>query len=414
MSDPRAPQEHRSGPQPGHVLVVGAGILGAAVAREVTRAHPGARVTVLEKEDRAAVHQTGHNSGVVHAGLYYEPGGLKATLCRRGVRLLEEFAQEKNLPWSACGKLVVALDAQDESRLRGVHERAVANGVPGVELLGPEGIRAIEPEATGRAALHSPHTAITDYAAITRALLDDVRAAGGTVRYGTAVDRVTPAGDRAAVHATGDSGRERLLADLVIACTGLQSDRLARRSGAPQDPRIVPFFGQYRVLDPAWRNTVRGLVYPVPDPAYPFLGVHVTKRIDGETTVGPNAFLSLSREGYRGLGVKPRDAVAVGADPALWRFAARNLPAAWREARGVVRPQQFLAAAARYVPALADAGTVPDERGIRAQAMTGDGRLVDDFVIQRTGPVTHVRNAPSPGATSSLAIAEHVVAQALA
>lgn len=385
--------------------VVGGGIVGCAVARELTLRFPGAVVTLLEKEDRLAGHQTGHNSGVAHAGLYYEPGGLKARLCRRGVGLLREFCTDKGLAYEECGKLVVALDREEERRLAGIFARATANGVPGVELLGPEGIRDVEPNAVGVAALRSPGTAIVDYAAITRALADDVVAAGGQVVLGCEVRRVRDEADGVVVEAADGEYR----AGRAIVCAGAQSDRLARRSGGARQPSVVPFFGQYFLLEPAYRDVLRGLVYPVPDPRYPFLGVHLTKRVDGEMTVGPNAFLSLSRERYRGLGVDVRDLAETLAFPGFWRFAGRNLPTAAREVRTVVSKRLFLREAQRYVPALEGADAVRLTRGIRAQAMDADGGLVDDFRIERASRTVHIRNAPSPGATSSLAIAEHVV-----
>lgn len=385
--------------------VVGGGIVGCAVARELTLRFPGAVVTLLEKEDRLAGHQTGHNSGVAHAGLYYEPGGLKARLCRRGVGLLREFCTDKGLAYEECGKLVVALDREEERRLAGIFARATANCVPGVELLGPEGIRDVEPNAVGVAALRSPGTAIVDYAAITRALADDVVAAGGQVVLGCEVRRVRDEADGVVVEAADGEYR----AGGAVVCAGAQSDRLARRSGGARQPSIVPFFGQYFLLEPAYRDVLRGLVYPVPDPRYPFLGVHLTKRVDGEMTVGPNAFLSLSRERYRGLGVDVRDLAETLAFPGFWRFAGRNLPTAAREVRTVVSKRLFLREAQRYVPALEGADAVRLTRGIRAQAMDADGGLVDDFRIERASRTVHIRNAPSPGATSSLAIAEHVV-----
>lgn len=385
--------------------VVGAGIIGAAVARELTRRFPGAAVTVFEKEHRPAAHQTGHNSGVVHAGLYYEPGGLKARLCRRGVGLLRDLCAERGLPYEACGKVVVALDADEEARLERIFERATANGVPGVRMIGPGELREIEPNAVGRRALYSPETAIVDYARVTEALLGDVRDAGGSVRFGTEVRAVAESGGTATVQTA--EGAERF--DAVIACAGLQSDRLAARSGEADGPAIVPFLGQYFVLEPAYRDVVRGLVYPVPDPRYPFLGVHLTKRVDGEMTVGPNAFASLSREGYSGLGLDVRDVASTLAFGGFWRFAGRNLPTAAREIRTLASPSRFIAEARRYVPALEGATAVAATRGVRAQAMERDGSLVDDFAIQRRGRITHIRNAPSPGATSSMAIAEHIV-----
>ncbi len=391
-------------------VVVGAGIIGAAVGSEILRRFPGSTVTVLEKEHRPAVHQTGHNSGVVHAGLYYEPGGLKARLCRRGVSLLKDFCAEKDLPYLECGKLVVALDAAEEARLGSIHARAVANGVPGVRLVDAAGIRDIEPNAVGRAALVSPGTAVVDYTAITRALIDDVAAAGGTVQFGREVVRIERTAGRSIVHT--DAGP--VTANHVIVCAGAQSDRVARRSGGPRHPSIVPFFGQYFLLEHAYSDILRGLVYPVPDPRYPFLGVHLTKRFDGEMTVGPNAFLSLSRDHYRGLGLRPRDLAATLSDPGFWRFAARNMPSAVREARTVLSQRFFLREAQRYVPSLEGATATRIERGIRAQAMDATGTLLDDFVIETDAAATHVRNAPSPGATSSLAIAEHLVDAVLA
>lgn len=398
-----------SGPSDRYV-VVGAGIVGAAIARELTRRMPGASVTLIEKEREPAGHQTGHNSGVVHAGLYYEPGGLKARLCRRGGDLLKEFCAEKALPYLECGKLVVALDPVEEQRLQEIFRRAQANRVPSVEMLGPAGIRDIEPNAVGRAALHSPATAVVDYAGITRALVDDVSTAGGTVLLGTAMERI----DRGSAGAVVRTTRGEIIADHVVVCAGVQSDRLARRSGGARDPRVIPFFGQYFLLESAYRDVLNGLVYPVPDPRYPFLGVHLTKRFDGEMTVGPNAFLSLSREGYRGLGLSPRDLAETLTTAAFWRFAGQNAPSAVREARSVLSKRFFLRQAQRYVPAMAGADATRLTRGIRAQAMDETGRLLDDFAIEADATTTQVRNAPSPGATSSLAIAEHVVDRVLA
>ncbi|MDQ4212566.1 L-2-hydroxyglutarate oxidase [Microbacterium capsulatum] len=385
--------------------VVGAGIIGAATARELSRRFPDAEVVVLEKELRVAQHQTGHNSGVVHAGLYYEPGGLKARLCRRGVGLIRALCAEKELPYIECGKLVVALDDAEERRLEDIFDRAVANGVPGARMIGAEEIREIEPHATGIAALHSPSTAIVDYAAITAALIDDVVADGGRIRFGCEVHRLEDRSDGVVLHTSLGEVR----ADQVVVCAGAQSDRIARRSGGARDPEVVPFFGQYFLLEPAYRDVLSGLVYPVPDPMYPFLGVHLTRRFDGETTVGPNAFLSLSREGYRGLGLDLRDLGEALGSGAFWRFAAHNAPSAVREARTVLSKRFFLREAQKYVPALEGAQATRLTRGIRAQAMDASGRLVDDFAIAHDGRVTHVRNAPSPGATSSMAIAEHIV-----
>jgi len=392
--------------------VIGAGINGAAVAYEITRRFPNATVTVFEKADTVASHQTGHNSGVVHAGLYYEPGSLKARLCRRGVDLISSYAQTHGLPYEACGKLVVALREEELPRLEAIYERAVANGVPDVALIGPETIRRLEPNAVGLAALHSPHTAIIDFAAVAQALIVDVQAAGGSLRLNTEVLDIHLESHGCAVttrgnHAIEDTETERF--DFIISCTGLQSDRVARLAGGARYPAIVPFFGQYAQLDPAHRDILNGLVYPVPDPAYPFLGVHLTKRVDGEMLVGPNAFLSLGRENYTGWEIGFKDTAAVLAQRGFWKFAAGNMKAALREFSAVVSRKKFLNGAAAYVPQLNGAVATPITRGIRAQAMDEHGRLVDDFVIEHLGRATFLRNAPSPGATSSMAIAEHIV-----
>ncbi|MDR6436848.1 L-2-hydroxyglutarate oxidase LhgO [Paenarthrobacter nicotinovorans] len=389
--------------------VVGGGIIGIAVARELGRRLGDVHVTVYEKEDRLAAHQTGHNSGVVHAGLYYEPGGLKARLCRRGVELLQEFCATKNLPYEACGKLVIAQTPGESKRLDAIFARATANGVPGVRMLSGGQIREVEPNAVGLSALHSPETAIVDYTAITNALADDVRSQGGTIRLGQEVISLEQQGSGVLV-STKDGGEHY---DLVVACAGLQSDRLAAATGEPSNPRIVPFFGQYYLLGKEARDQVRGLIYPVPDPRHPFLGVHLTKRIDGEMMLGPNAFISFGRESYAWNQVALRDVANYALFPGFWNFARQNVPSAAREFQTVVSRKKFIREAMRFVPSLEGASILPGTRGVRAQAMNGDGSLVDDFVIARRRDTVLVRNAPSPGATSSMAIAEYIVEQAL-
>ncbi|MEO3940032.1 L-2-hydroxyglutarate oxidase [Paenarthrobacter nicotinovorans] len=389
--------------------VVGGGIIGIAVARELGRRLGDVHVTVYEKEDRLAAHQTGHNSGVVHAGLYYEPGGLKARLCRRGVELLQEFCATKNLPYEACGKLVIAQTPGESKRLDAIFARATANGVPGVRMLSGGQIREVEPNAVGLSALHSPETAIVDYTAITNALADDVRSQGGTIRLGQEVISLQQQGSGVLV-STKDGGEHY---DLVVACAGLQSDRLAAATGEPSTPRIVPFFGQYYLLGKEARDQVRGLIYPVPDPRHPFLGVHLTKRIDGEMMLGPNAFISFGRESYAWNQVALRDVANYALFPGFWNFARQNVPSAVREFQTVVSRKRFIREAMRFVPSLEGASILPGTRGVRAQAMNGDGSLVDDFVIARRRDTVLVRNAPSPGATSSMAIAEYIVEQAL-
>ncbi len=385
--------------------MVGGGIIGTAVARRLTEVLPDASVTVLEKEHELAAHQTGHNSGVVHAGLYYEPGSLKARLCRRGMTLLKEFCAERGLPYDECGKVLVALDDVERGRLDAIEDRARRNGVPDVRRLTADELREVEPHVRGVAGLHSPSTAITDFAAVTRALAADAVAAGASVRYGMRVTGLTTSAGEVVV--TGNDFGEAF--DHVVVCAGLQADRLAVLAGDDPDPRIVPFRGEYHLLRAERRELVRGLVYPVPDPRYPFLGVHLTKRVDGEVLVGPNAVLALAREGYRRRDVSAADLRDVLAWPGFRRFARRHWRTGVRELDGSMRKRAFVAAARRYVPDLRAADVVPGPTGVRAQALALDGSLVDDFRLSRTGRVTSLRNAPSPAATSSLAIAEHLV-----
>ncbi len=392
-----------------HTLVIGAGIVGLAVARRLTQVRPDDPVTVLDKETVVGVHQTGHNSGVVHAGVYYPPGSLKARLCRRGVDLLREYADAKGIVVDEVGKVVVAVDATDEHRLAEVRRRALANGVPGVTMLGPDGLRDVEPHVRGRAALHSPSTAITDFPAVARALADDVAGAGGDVLLGHEVVDMRPlrSGVELLVEREGES--LRLAADRVVVCGGLHVDRLARMAGGDPDPRIVPFRGEYHLLAPERADLVRGLVYPVPDPRYPFLGVHLTRRVDGTVDVGPNAVLAGAREGYRWSDVSVRDLAETTGWPGSRVMAGRHWRTGVSEVLGSVSTRRFADAARRYVPELATADLRPGGAGVRAQAVARDGALVDDFVIERVGPVAAVRNAPSPAATSSLAIAEEIV-----
>ncbi|MEU6746139.1 L-2-hydroxyglutarate oxidase [Spirillospora sp. NPDC046719] len=388
--------------------VVGAGILGLAIARRLTATRPGARVTVLDKEARIAAHQTGHNSGVAHAGLYYAPGSLKATLCRRGIGLLKEYCAEKGLPYEECGKVVVARDAGELGPLEEIERRATANGVPGLRRLTGAELREIEPHAAGVAALHSPTTAIVDFPAVARAFADDVAAGGGEVQLGFEVVRLGRAGDRVRV---GSPGGEELVFDLLIVCAGLQSDRVARLAGDAAEPAIVPFRGEYYRLVPSRTDLVRGLIYPVPDPRYPFLGVHFTRRVDGGVDVGPNAVLALAREGYRRRDVRPADLWETLRFPGFRHLARRHWRTGAKELYGSAVKRAFVAQARGFVPELTADDVVAAPAGVRAQAVDADGSLVDDFRIGRVGPVVTVRNAPSPAATSSLAIAEHVTAR---
>ncbi|MEU3556321.1 L-2-hydroxyglutarate oxidase [Streptomyces fragilis] len=389
------------------IAVVGAGIVGLATAREIAARRPGTRVVVLDKERRVAAHQSGHNSGVVHAGIYYRPGSLKATLCTRGVALLREYCQDRRLPYQECGKLVVAVTPEEVPRLEALYANALENRVPGVRQVTGEGIREIEPHAAGLAAVHSPHTAITDYTAVARSFAADVEAAGGEIRPGFPVGRIRrPA--QGGVEVISRDGKSLVHADRLVICAGLQSDRVARLAGAGADPRIVPFRGEYMSVRPQKAGMVRGLLYPVPDPRYPFLGVHFTRRVDGTVEVGPNAVLAFSREGYRLTDVDPRELARVAAFPGAWRLARRHWRTGARELRGSLSVRAYMKGAAAYVPGIGPADVVRAGAGVRAQALARDGSLLDDFVVQHLGPVTAVRNAPSPAATSSMAIAEHI------
>ncbi|WP_336714761.1 L-2-hydroxyglutarate oxidase [Arthrobacter sp. USHLN218] len=393
--------------------VIGGGILGAAVARRLLSVQPDARVTVLEKEPALASHQTGRNSGVVHAGLYYTPGSLKARLCRRGVGLLQEYCGGRGLAYDECGKVLVARDSVEESRLGDILARAQANGVPGVRIIDRDELRALEPHVEGTSGLHSPHTAIVDYGAVTRALAEDVAAAGGTVTTSFEVTGLARRGGETLVTGRRQGSETTEAFDAVIVCAGLHADRVAKLAGDDDDPKIVPFRGEYYLLRPERRNLVKGLVYPVPDPRYPFLGVHLTPRVDGEVMVGPNAVLALAREGYGWTTFSARDLADALAWPGFRAFAKKHWRTGATEMLGSLSKRKFVAEARKYVPELTIDDVVPGPSGIRAQALGRDGSLVDDFRITRHGSVLSVRNAPSPAATSSLAIAEHIVALAL-
>jgi (S)-2-hydroxyglutarate dehydrogenase len=379
------------------VGIIGAGIVGLATARQLAQA--GVPVTVWEKEPAVARHQTGRNSGVVHAGIYYQPGSAKAKNCRRGVELLRAYCAERDLPWDERGKLVVARDAVETERLREIERRSQANGVPGVRWLDGPDIRALEPDVAGVAALLSPTTAITDYPGIARSFAQDLTDAGGELLTGTPVLAVRR-------HGEGIKKVSRL-----VICAGLQSDLLAQAAGDRYGPEIVPFRGEYLRLRPEVKDRVRHLIYPVPDPAYPFLGVHLTPRIDGESDLGPNAVLALAREGYRWRDVSAEQLSRLARSAAFRRLARQNWRAGLREMRGSVSRTAFLAEARSYLPWLEPGHVTAAPAGVRAQAVDPDGSLVDDFRIHRIGPVTAIRNAPSPAATASMAIAEQIVAQ---
>jgi (S)-2-hydroxyglutarate dehydrogenase len=390
------------------LVVVGAGILGLAVAREALLRDPDLRVHVVEREDRVAAHQTGHNSGVVHAGIYYAPGSLKARLCVEGARELYAFCERHHVPVERCGKVIVAVTEDEIEGLDALEWRGRQNGVPGLRRLDRRGLRELEPHAEGIAALHSPATGIVDFPAVARALAGEVIEHGGHITLGRAVTGVddrpgevvlrTDAGDLAARHA--------------VFCAGAWSDRLAVAAGASPDPRIVPFRGAYLRLRPERRDLVRSLIYPVPDPSLPFLGVHLTRHIDGDVLVGPTALMAGARDAYRLRHVRAADVGATLGWPGTWRMARRWWRTGLAEMGYAANRAAFVRAAQRYVPDLDSADVLPGPSGVRAQALARDGALVDDFVFSHTGRALHVRNAPSPAATSSLAIARLIADRA--
>ena len=387
-------------PEPG-VVVVGAGIVGLAVARELLAREPGRAVTVLEREPVPGFHQTGHNSGVLHTGIYYAPGSLKARLSTVGSRELFAYCQERGLPARRDGKLIVAVSEAERPRLDELERRGRANGVPGLRRLGPAEMAEIEPHVRGVEALHSPHTAVVDFQAVAAAFAQDVRKAGGEVVTGCEVLGVEPRGGAIRLrHAAGES-----VARFAIFCAGAWSDRLAVAAGGDPDPRIVPFRGAWLRLKPQRRDLVRALVYPVPDPALPFLGVHFTRGTDDEVLIGPTALLAGARDGYDLTRLSARDL----RDTLLWAGTYRMARRWWRtgvqEIRHAVSAKALVKNGARYIPELTPDDVLPGPAGVRAQALGRDGSLVDDFVVSETERAIHVRNAPSPAATSSLALA---------
>ncbi len=387
------------------LVVIGGGIVGLATARALA-GRLGLPVLVLEAEDVLAAHQTGHNSGVVHSGLYYRPGSLKARNCVRGRLALESYCAEKGIPYERCGKVVVATREEQLPELDRLAERAGANGLEGVRRIGPGEIRELEPHAAGVAGLHVPETGIVDYTAVAAAYAADVRASGGEIRTGARVVRVRLRGG--AVELRTSAGRVE--AGFVVACAGLHADRVARMAGLRPGLKIVPFRGEYYTLRKAARHLVRNLIYPVPDPRFPFLGVHFTRRVNGEVEAGPNAVLAFKREGYSRTSFSPRDALETVAYPGFWRLALRYWRTGLAEQVRSLSKRAFVRSLQGLVPEIGVADVVPGGAGVRAQAMAADGSLLDDFAVLRGERMIHVLNAPSPAATASLAIGDAIAA----
>jgi L-2-hydroxyglutarate oxidase LhgO len=389
------------------VGVVGGGIVGLAVAREIGRTFPGVSVTVFEKEERVAAHQSGHNSGVIHAGVYYKPGSLKARLCLQGASLLREFCSENNIEIHEVGKLIVATSAAELEGLNAIEERAVLNCVPGIRRVAPAEMSEIEPRVHGVAGLYSPHTAAVDYVRVCEAIALEVVASGGEVNLNTPVTSVSVTRGQVEVR----SGSNRWMVDHLVSCAGLQSDQIAAMAGFAGDSRVVPFRGEYYSLKPEVRDHVHGMIYPVPDPRYPFLGIHLTRDFAGEVQVGPNAVLALGLESYGWSQFSPRDVARFLQWGGTWRLMKEHWRYGLHELSWTLFKHSYVRQVQRYLPSLRSTDLIASGRGVRAQAVNRRGELVDDFIVRSEGPVTLVLNAPSPAATSSLAIAEHIVSE---
>lgn len=392
------------------VGVIGGGILGIALARELTLRGLG-EVTVFEKETRLAAHQTGHNSGVVHAGLYYAPGSLKAQLCAAGRVRIRDYCLEHDLPYREVGKLVVAVDESELAALAEIERRSIENAVPDLARIDDVGrLREIEPHVAGIAAVHSPHTAIVDYTAITESMADDLREAGGRVLLGHEVTGLVE--EHGAVRVVTNAGEETF--DRVVACAGLQSDLVARLVGADPSPKILPFRGEYWTLSAEATDLCRGMIYPVPDPRFPFLGVHFTRGIHDDVHLGPSAVPALAREGYDWRTISLRDTWASMTWPGAWPLLRKHWYMGIDEVSASLIKRRYFDKARRFVPELRMRDMVSKgASGVRAQAWGRDGALLDDFAVDRVGRVTILRNAPSPAATSSIAIADYLIANYL-
>lgn len=388
-----------------HAIVIGGGIVGLAVALEITRRFPRLKLLVLEKEDRVARHQSGHNSGVIHSGVYYKPGSQKARLCVAGAAAMVEFCREHGIPHEVCGKVIVATTEIELPRLEELRQRGQANGVTGLRIIGPEELRETEPNASGLGALVVPSTGITDYAKVCQKYAEIISAAGGAILTSTTVTGIKRNSNEIAV----ETSRGAYAANFLITCAGLFSDRICRMAGDEPGVMIVPFRGEYYDLVPERASLVRSLIYPVPDPHFPFLGVHFTRRVGGTVDAGPNAVLALQREGYRHTDVSLRDMASSLAFPGFWHMAAKNWRSGLDEFRRSFSKRAFVKALQRLVPEVHEEDLVPGGSGVRAQALKPDGTLVDDFQFLPSRKMLHVLNVPSPAATASLVIGKAIV-----
>jgi L-2-hydroxyglutarate oxidase len=387
------------------IAIIGGGIVGLATGLEFTRRFPGLSLAIIEKEPALARHQTGHNSGVIHSGIYYKPGSLKARLCVEGVNALLRFCQEYGVPYDICGKVIVATQEDEIPRLRDLYVRGQSNGLEGLRMLNSEEIREIEPYATGIQGIHVPGTGIIDYSKVAEKYAELITAQGGMIHLSHEVTALRRNGSSTVIETT----QGPIEASLVINCAGLQSDRISRMANAKLDLTIAPFRGEYYDLVPEKHHYLRGLIYPVPDPRFPFLGVHFTKRIGGGAEAGPNAVVALKREGYFKTSFRPRDVVEYLTFPGFWIMAAKYWNVALSEYYRSLSKRAFVHALQRLMPELTSDDLVPGGSGVRAQALDIHGKLLDDFHFVHTDGVVHVCNVPSPAATASLAIGKYIV-----
>jgi L-2-hydroxyglutarate oxidase LhgO len=392
-----------------NVVIIGGGIVGLGVALEITRRFPHLRLLLLEKEDRVARHQSGHNSGVIHSGVYYKPGSIKARLCVAGAAAMVEFCRDHGIAHDVCGKVIVAAHADELPRLEELRKRGEANGLTGLRLIGPEELRDIEPHATGLQALVVPSTGITDYAKVCEKYAELISARSGTVITSAVATGIRRQPNEIVV----ETSRGAFSATALINCAGLFSDRISRMAGDEPGVIIIPFRGEYYDLIPARASLVRSLIYPVPDPRFPFLGVHFTRRISGKVDAGPNAVFALAREGYRHRDINLRDIASSLAFPGFWRMARQHWRSGFDEFRRSLSKPLFVRALQRLVPEVSAEDLVPGSAGVRAQALKSDGTLVDDFQFVPSGKVLHVLNVPSPAATASLTIGKAIVDMAI-
>jgi len=388
-----------------NVTIVGGGVVGLGVALEITRRFPDLRLLLLEKEDGVALHQSGHNSGVIHSGVYYKPGSLKARLCVAGAAAMVEFCRKHDVPHHVCGKVIVATHPEEVPRLEQLHQRGVANGLAGLRIIGPEELRELEPHASGLQALMVPSTGVTDYAMVCQKYAELITSTGGTIATSAQVTGIQRNSAEIVVHTT----KGPFLTSTLINCAGLFSDRVSRMAGDDPGVMIVPFRGEYYDLVPERASLVRALIYPVPDPRFPFLGVHFTRRISGKVDAGPNAVLALAREGYSHTDIDLRDLGASFSFPGFWRMARRNWRYGLDEWHRSISKSAFVRALQRLLPEVCERDLVPGGSGVRAQALKPDGDLVDDFQFVPSGKILHVLNVPSPAATASLMISKAIV-----